>query len=232
MRQPWRNRWLGLGLSGVLVLSGCGALQFRTSAQPGGPMQVGVTDTPGPSPTPTPTPTEDPLPEGMRAIDADLGSECPMELEVAVPDHWGEPSGSTAFLMVNAPGSPMTSPKLTISCRPAFSNSATEAVNSARNYRYNGEGSKIEAEKKGQFGNGYYWSYQAALDAKEIMAMNQEATAAIGSEIALTAQGKLYTLTVEGQALERDLDGTEQLHKILETVKVDGSQLPVPDFVP
>lgn len=216
--------------AGILLLSACGVVGIRTSNEAGGPVGVGVQETAGPSPTPTET--EDPVPEGVTVTGVDFGADCPVDMKVGLPDGWTFVSTPGQYQSAFDSAATTSGPLVSVTCREPYSTgSASEIIGSAEEYAFNEPGTSVVAERKGQFGNGYYWSYQADLDPAEIFAVESKQSTYYGAEIAYSIQGKIYQVSYGAVAASDDTETVEALGAAASVIELEGIPLTMPEWV-
>lgn len=211
------------------VLVGCGAVQVRTSSDAGGPIGVHVAETAGP--TPTPTETGPVLQEGYAMTAMHFEGKCPVPIRVALPSGFTLASESEEHMSFIAGDTALDRPLIAGSCRAAlFDDTAIDYINSRQSYSFADEGTEVLTERKGQFGNGYFWSYQVDMPPSEIMA-GTEQTTMYGAEVAYSVQGRLYQIWIYASTPSDDSAGKTTLSDALSYVELDGQLVTMPAWV-
>ncbi|GAA4383186.1 hypothetical protein [Brevibacterium pityocampae] len=224
-----RRRIQALCAAGAAVLlAGCGAFQVRTSEEGGGVMGVRVAQTAGP--TPTPTETGPALADGYQLVDVPFSEGCGVPMRVAVPDGFSVGSSAGDYVTFVEGTAALDDPTISIYCSDSvLSETAAEHIETTRSYGYQEAGTTKIAERKGQFGNGYFWSYQVDMSPREIFAGTSQ-TMLYGADIAYTAEGRLCTLKYAATAPTEDVAGQHRLQPAADFVEVDGRFVPMPDW--
>lgn len=212
----------------AVLLAGCGAFQVRTSEEGGGAMGVRVAQTAGP--TPTPTETGPAIADGYKLVDVPFTDECGVPMRVAIPEEFSVGSSAGDYATFIGGTTALDAPTIAIYCSDSvFSETAAEHIEATRNYAYKETGTTKISERKGQFGNGYFWSYQVDMSPREIFAGTAQ-TMLYGADIAYTADGRLFTLKYAATAPTDDVEGQQLLQPAADFVEVDGRFVPMPDW--
>lgn len=226
--RSWPRAVIAGSAAATLLLSGCSVLQIRTAERESGPIRVGVEQQAGEDPTGEPT--EPTVPEGMETKLLNLGAECPVDLSFALGPDWFEGSGSPAFVVFTRGSSLTDSDAIIVSCSEAFNESPQAVVDGKRQYTFSEQGSTVTAERTGNIGSGYYWTFQGVLGKTEIFAINQEPTVMYGARIGYQTNGRLVDIGIEMRALQSDEAAAEDFKKMLPTLQIDGESVPTPTF--
>lgn len=223
-----RTRGLIASLSvGALVLSGCSVLQIRTTDTSSRPLTVAVKDEPGDAPTPEPEAT---LPEGMEEVSLNLGTTCPVTVRFAMGAGWTKNSSNDAFIVFSRGNSIAEGDVIIVSCSDAFDDTAEDVVSSKKKYAFSKPESGVLAERIGDFGAGYYWTFQGDLGPSEIFAIGQKPTAMFGADMGYNVNGRLVAIDVEMRALKTNAMAIGEFKEMLPTVSVDGAKVATPTF--
>ena len=218
-----------LAAGAAVLLAGCGALQVRTSEEGSGAMGVRVAETAGPEPTPTETGPA--IPDGYTLTHVPFQGGCAVPIQVVLPDSFSVNASSESYVAFTAQTPALDQPSIEVYCTSdAYAESAVDHIETSRNYSYTETGTTRLAERKGQLGNGYFWSYQIDLSPQEIFA-GQVQTMMYGALVGYTAEGRLYSIRYSASTRTDDADGRELLAPAAEFVEVDGHFVPMPDWV-
>lgn len=225
-RRARGTRAAATAAAALLLLSGCGLVGVRIAEGPGGPVRVGAQPTMGPEPEPTET--ADPRLDGMTVQRLNLSGDCPVRVALHVPDDWtGNLSGSSYSAFPASSG--FDGPRLSVYCTESYSDSASEAVSSQKQYRFSEEDTELVAERTGQTGPGYYWTYEANLGAEEAFsALSDVPTTAVGSLVSYPVAGKIYDVTVMYALPTDDADLMPAVQAAVAHLEVEGSPVGSP----
>lgn len=176
----------------VGVVSGCGLVGVRLSDEAGAPLRLGAQPTMGPEPEPTET--QDPALADQSLEHLTFSGNCPARVTIHVPQGWTGNLAATSYNALPAAGG-FDGPRLSVSCSEAYGSSASDAVASSQRYQFTDSDTTVLAERTGQAGPGYFWTYQADLGANETLGTGGESgTSAIGSNVAYPIAGKVYEI--------------------------------------
>ncbi|SMY12085.1 hypothetical protein [Brevibacterium jeotgali] len=187
----WR-RWGVAAASAALMLivSGCGLVGVRLSDEAGGPLRVGAQPSMGPEPEPTET--LDPALVDHTLQHVTFTDRCPARVSIHVPSRWTGNATDTSFNARPA-DSGLDGPRLSVFCSESFSESASESVSSLQSYQFSDSATTIGAERTGQAGPGYFWTYEAELGPEEAWSLDGP-TSAVGSVVGYPIAGKVYQI--------------------------------------
>nr|WP_209044079.1 hypothetical protein [Brevibacterium marinum] len=211
-----------------LLLSGCSVLQIRTAERDSGPVRVAVQEEAGEDPTTAPA--DDGAPEGMTPESVSLGTECPVEVGLAMADGWSEGTGTDGFHSFTRGTSVADRDVVVISCTQSYEDSPRSVVEAKKKFAFSEQGSTVASQRTGTLGAGYFWSFQGLLGPSEIMAIDKQPTLMYGTRIGYRANGRLVEIGIEMRALESEKEAAEEFEKMLPTVSVDGETIPAPRF--
>ncbi len=210
----------------MLVVSGCGLVGVRVSDEAGGPLRIGAQPTMGPEPEPTET--LDPALADHTLQNVPFTGDCPARVAIHVPDDWTGNATATSF---NAQPSDagFDGARLSVYCSEAYSESASEAVSSSQSYMFSDSTTTVGAERTGQTGPGYFWTYEAELGPEEAFYLDGP-TAAVGSVVGYPIAGKVYQIQFT-YYFPADDDATRTLATAsIGNLAVEGSQIGAPQW--
>lgn len=228
-RQPpqWR-RWSVAAASAALMLivSGCGLVGVRLSEEAGGPLRVGAQPTMGPEPEPTET--LDPALADHTLQNVTFTDGCPARVSIHVPSQWTGNASATSF-NARPSDSGLDGARLSVFCSEAFSESASETVSSLQSYQFSDSATTIGAERTGQAGPGYFWTYEAELGPEEAWYLDGP-TSAVGSVVGYPIAGKVYQIQFNYYFATDDEEARELATASIANLTVEGSRIGAPQW--
>lgn len=176
----------------ALVVSGCGLVGVRVSDEAGAPLRIGAQQTMGPEPEPTET--QDPALADQALQHLNFSGNCPARATIHVPNAWTGNLAATSFNARPSAGG-FDGPRLSVYCSEAFGSSASDAVASSQRYQFTDSATTVLAERTGQAGTGYFWTFEADLGPEDAFSVSDdEQTSAVGSNVAYPIAGKVYEI--------------------------------------
>lgn len=223
----WR-RWAVAAASAalMLVVSGCGLVGVRVSDEAGGPLRVGAQPTMGPEPEPTET--LDPALADHTLQNVTFTGGCPARVSIHVPSSWTGNASATSF-NAGPSDSGLDGARLSVYCSEAFSESASESVSTSQNYQFSDSATTIGAERTGQAGPGYFWTYEAELGSEEAWNLDGP-TSAVGSVVGYPIAGKVYQIQFNYYFPTDDAATRELATASIANLTVEGTQIGAPQW--
>ena len=220
-----KNRLLLVGTVVLsLCLGGCSAIKVSSSEDAASkPARVGISD--GQS-TPTSSRTDSLVPEGMTETAVDLGTECPVDVSLALSPDWVDESGYDGYrLYASASGA-----LITVNCFEDDEGSAQELVQKARERMFSTSGSAKVGEASGSLSGGEYWAVHGTLAPDDMRAVDKEESVIYGVAAGISVEGRLFKVSVDMLAQAEDTKAQEQFRQMLPTVRLDGHGIETPDL--
>lgn len=227
-QSPQSRRWsvATASAAAVLIVSGCGLVGVRVSDEAGGPLRVGAQPTMGPEPEPTES--LDPALADHTLQNVRFTDGCPARVAIHVPSDWTGNASATSY-NARPSDSGLDAARLSVFCSEAFSESASEAVSSLQNYQFSDSATTIDAERTGQAGPGYFWTYEAELGPEEAWNLDGP-TSAVGSVVGYPIAGKVYQIQFNYYFAADDAAARELATASIANLTVEGSEIGAPQW--
>lgn len=220
-----RRRHLLIGaVACSLLVSGCSALKISTADGDSGPGRIGIS-----SGEQDPQPEESTaaaLPEGMEMVTADLGSECPIEMSLAMDSSWSDGAGFDGYQLFSKDSGAI----ITLNCNEDSDESPQAVIDSAKRQMFSESGSTNLGEKSGSLPGGQYWTFHGDLAAADLRAVDGEESVMYGVVGGISKDGRLYKVTVDMLAQASDTETDQAFAQMLPTVRIDDQELEAPDL--
>lgn len=185
-----RSILLAAPLALALLISGCSAVKISsTSESRSKPADVGIShgsDPPAPNQTPT-------LPAGMNLTTVNLGSECPVEVSLALDEGWDDEASYDGYQLFSSD----TGAIIMINCFADVESSAQALVEKAQERMFAEAGSAKISEKAGQVEGGQYWVFHGSLAAEDIRAVEHDESVIYGVVSGISEDGRLQKVSVD-----------------------------------
>lgn len=220
-----RRRHLLIGVIACsLLTSGCSALKISTADGDSGPGRIGISN--GDQDPQPEASTAAALPEGMEMVTADLGSECPVEMSLAMDSSWSDGAGFDGYQIFSKDSGAI----ITINCNEDRDDSPQAVIDSAKRQMFSESGSTNLGDKSGALPGGQYWSFHGDLSAEDLRAVDSEESVMYGVVGGISKDGRLFKVTVDMLAQASDTDSDQLFAQMLPTVTIDGEKLESPDL--
>lgn len=225
---PQQRRWTVAAASAavMLIVSGCGLIGVRVSDEAGGPLRIGAQPTMGPEPDPTET--LDPALADHTLQNVRFTDGCPARVSIHVPTDWTGNASASSF-NARPSDSGLDDARLSVYCSEAYSGSASESVASMQSYQFTDSATTISAERTGQAGPGYFWTYEAELGPEEAFYID-EPTSAVGSVVGYPIAGKVYQIQFNYYFASDDADARALATASIANLAVEGSEIGAPQW--
>lgn len=206
-----------------LTLSGCSAFKISSSEEAGSkPANVGVND----GQSATPTATGPVIPEGMTETTVDLGSECPVEVSLALSADWADGIGYDGYQLFSSDSGAI----ITVNCLEEDESSAKELVDKARKRMFSTSGSTMVRENSESMNGGEYWVFHGTLAPEDMRAVDKKESVIFGAVAGVSVDGRLFKVSVDMLAQADDTEARDQFRQMLPTVRLGDQLLTAPDL--
>jgi len=210
----------------AVLVGGCGLVGVRVSDEPGGPLRVGAQETMGPEPEPTET--IDPALSDHSLQNVTFTGRCPARVAIHVPEEWTGNASATSF-SAGPPDAGLNSARLSVYCSEGFSETASETVSNAKQYQFSDSDTTIGAERTGQAGPGYFWTYAAELGEEEAWNLGGP-TSTVGSVVGYPIAGKVYQIRFNYYFAMDDAETRALATASIGNLTVEGSSIGAPQW--
>ena len=213
-------------LAGVLALgmctTGCSALKINTSEGESQPVSVGIDDGSGKE---TVSESQGPeVPPEMTQVTVDLGSDCPLQVQLAMGGAWNGDLGYDSYRLYSHENGAI----ITVNCYEADDDTAEDIVDKAEEQTLGESGSSLLEEKSATLPGGEYWSFHGILAREEMRAIDSTESVIYGVVAGIADNGRLFKVSVEMVTLSSDTDTAGVFAQMLPTVRIAGQDLESP----
>lgn len=218
-----RSILLAAPLALALLISGCSAVKISsTSESRSKPADVGISDG-SDSPAPNQTPT---MPAGMNLTTVNLGSECPVEVSLALDEGWDDEASYDGYQLFASD----TGAIITINCNADDESSPQALVEKAQERMFAEAGSAKISERVGQVEGGQYWVFHGSLASEDMRAVDHHESVIYGMVSGISRDGRLHKVSVDMLAQKSDTETQDEFAQILPTVRLGDEELATPDL--
>ncbi|TGD33061.1 hypothetical protein EB835_00675 [Brevibacterium sp. S22] len=162
----------------------------------------------------------------MSETTVDLGDKCPIEVSLALGADWADGSGYDGYRLYTADSEAI----ITVNCFDDDDSSPQGLVDQARERMFSTSGSTLDSETTGSLSGGEYWVFHGTLAADDMRAVDQEDSVIFGTVAGLSADGRLFKISVDMLAQADDTEAQDQFRQMLPTVRLGDQVLKAPDL--
>ena len=164
------------------------------------------------------------IPQGMTKVTADLGPDCPIDVQLAMDGQWNGDVGYDSYRLYTRDNGAI----ITANCYEASDESGEDIIDKAQEQTFAESESSILEQKSGTVPGGAYWTFHGLLAAEEIRAIDGQDSVLYGAVAGISDNGRLYKVSVEMVTLASDDDTSNRFAQMLPTVSFGGQVLDTP----
>ncbi|MDN6135428.1 MAG: hypothetical protein L0J03_15175 [Brevibacterium sp.] len=213
-------------LAGVLVLglslSGCSALQISTDEGDSRPVSVGIDD--GSEAATEHEPDGPAIPSGMNQVTVDLGTDCPIKVQMAMDSEWNDDLAYDSYQLYSRDHGAI----ITVNCYEDGDETAQSIVETAQEQTFGESRSSILEEKSGTVTGGVSCTFHGLLAPQEIRAIDETKSVLYGAVAGIADNGRVYKVSVEMVTVASDQATADLYAQMLPTVSFAGQVLESP----